>query len=181
MFESQDDFSAYLQSGERIVWTGRPYRGIRFTAQDIFLVPFSLVWGGILATTAVTTFRAPGFPDLMLYLFALIGVYFIVGRFAVDSWARSRMTYALTDRRALIIRRIFGERLIAVTLANAAQLRLNRHRSRGDLEFEARQSPFFGRSWGMWTPSLDGAARFIGIEDPTEVYRLAQRAAGRET
>jgi hypothetical protein len=29
-----EDFRAYLQSGERILWTGRPALGVRFSGRD---------------------------------------------------------------------------------------------------------------------------------------------------
>jgi hypothetical protein len=190
VFDSSGDFGPFLQSGERIVWTGRPSQGLRFSARDVLLVPFSLLWGGsaiFWETTALAINARIGaggseaaiFP-LFGIPFVLVGLYMIVGRFLLDAWVRSRMTYALTDRRALILRRLLGERLITVTLANAAQLRLTRHGARGDIEFEPARFPFFGNSWGLWTPSLDGAARFIGIDDAAEVFRLAQRAAGRD-
>jgi hypothetical protein len=189
MFDGNDDFGPFLQSGEHIVWTGRPAQGLRFSAKDTFLVPFSLLWGGFAVfweTNALTIAGSASssvaniFP-LFGIPFVLIGLYMIGGRFVVDAWARSKMTYALTDRRALILRRLVGERLITVTLANASQLRLTRNGSRGDIEFEPARSPFFNNSWGLWTPALDGAARFIGVEDAVDVFRLAQRAAGRSS
>jgi len=181
MTDFADDFRAYLQSGERIVWTGRPAQGVRLSGRDAFLIPFSLLWGGFAifweTSVLVMAIRTVAVLPMVLFggAFVVVGCYMMFGRFFVDAWARSRTVYALTDRRALIARRLFGEKLIAVSLLNCPQLRLSLRGARGDIDFEAQQSMFGGRSWGLWTPALDGAARFIGIEDAADVFRLAQR------
>jgi len=176
-----ENFRAYLQPDERVVWTGRPTQGVWLSGRDVFLIPFSLLWGGFAifweTTVLITAARSLVVLPMALFggAFVVVGCYMIFGRFFVDAWARSRMVYALTDRRALIIRRVFGEKLTAVSLHNCPQLRLSLKGARGDIDFEAQQSMFVGRSWGLWTPSLDGAARFIGIENAADVFRLAQR------
>ena len=38
--------SRILDGNERLIWSGRPRGGIRFRRQDIFMIPFSLLWGG---------------------------------------------------------------------------------------------------------------------------------------
>jgi hypothetical protein len=40
----QDLLIQELNSDE--VWTGSPKQGIMFKANDIFMIPFSLMWGG---------------------------------------------------------------------------------------------------------------------------------------
>ena len=35
-----------LLSGESILWTGQPNPRIVFHKEDLFLIPFSLLWGG---------------------------------------------------------------------------------------------------------------------------------------
>ena len=44
--DDDDAFRGRLLAGERVMWSGRPARGVMFTARDIFLVPFSVVWVG---------------------------------------------------------------------------------------------------------------------------------------
>lgn len=184
-----DAFRPYLQPGERVVWTGRPAQGVRLAAYDALLIPFSIVWCGfaivweamavfgtfagssagpeaLAATLPIALFGVP---------FVLIGLYFVFGRFFADAWVRARILYVLTDRRALVLRCIFGDRLSAVSLAHSPGLSLSLRGTRGDVDFEPR--PMFFRGYSMWMPSMVGGTRFIGIEDAAEVFRLAQQGA----
>ena len=74
-----------LDGGERLLWLGQPRSGIRLRAQDAFLIPFSLLWGGfaifweLMALTA--TSKAPGPVAVVFPLFGLpfvfVGLYLI--------------------------------------------------------------------------------------------------------
>ena len=170
----------YLQSGERLKWTGAPAQGFRTSPQDLFLIPFSLLWGGFAIfweTTVMAALQAaPVFP-LFGVPFVAMGLYFIFGRFVVDAWVRSRTIYAVTDRRALLLRRVFSETLNAVPLDQNVRLRTE-SQGRGSLEFGPAVSMFSGaRSFGIWTPSLTGGVQFIGIDNVREVYRLVSPGA----
>jgi hypothetical protein len=111
----------YLLPGERIAWTGRPGQGVRLRAADAFLIPFSLLWGGFAifweATAIGFAFRAgegiTSFMALWGIPFVMVGLYLIFGRFFVDAHVRARTFYAVTDRRVLVLRRVFGERLLS--------------------------------------------------------------------
>src|SRR5579862_2671126 len=102
----QFDFSAHLQAGEKLLWSGRPRQGLLLTARDWLLVPFSLFWGGFVLfwETAATVHPGASFFPLFGLPFAVIGAYLIVGRFIVDAWLRSRTYYAVTNQRIIICR-----------------------------------------------------------------------------
>ena len=36
----------YLEAGEQILWLGKPEKLHLLSAQDVFLIPFSLLWFG---------------------------------------------------------------------------------------------------------------------------------------
>src|SRR4051812_6306110 len=101
---SSDDLTGRLLDGERIIWSGRPRQGLLLSARDLFLVPFSLLWGGfaVFWEASVMTKSAPAFFQLWGIPFVLFGLYMIAGRFAVDAWLRRNTHYAVTNRRVLI-------------------------------------------------------------------------------
>ena len=61
------------------------------------------------------------FAYLMLPVFVVIGLYMLVGRFAVDIVARRRTHYMLTDQRAVIESGLFTAHRASVNLAAAAR------------------------------------------------------------
>src|SRR5579872_5880830 len=84
-----------LTSGENILWAGQPKAGVIFHRQDLFLIPFSLFWGGF---AIFWEFLASGFggsksgasaPSLFLIWgipLVVIGQYLIWGRFLYVAW-----------------------------------------------------------------------------------------------
>jgi hypothetical protein len=166
----------YLRPDERLVWTGAPQRGLVLTGQDIFLVPFSLLWGGfaLFWEAMVLMSGGPGFMALFGIPFVLIGLFMIFGRFLVDAMIRRGMVYGLTDRRAIVLRRAFGESVSTTSLGG--DIGLDRHGSVGTVRFGAQPSMFgFGASmgWSIWIPSLSPVLRFLRIPDADRVYALA--------
>lgn len=94
----------YLLSGETLVWTGRPDPAKHFSASDVYLVPFSLLWGGFAVFWTIGALRqgAPVPFALFGLPFVALGLYFIVGRFIYKANRKRRTVYGLTEGRALV-------------------------------------------------------------------------------
>src|ERR671936_151627 len=76
-----DSFDAHLVHGEKVLWVGRPDPAKRISRSDRVLIP-SLVWGGLaLVGAGSTVLSAGGFDKLVAIPFAVLGLYFLVGRF----------------------------------------------------------------------------------------------------
>jgi hypothetical protein len=169
-----------LDPGERILWQGAPTaRLLVFRPIDAFLVPFSLLWTGIVAFIALGGGLASPFPaNAMLSFFLLIGLYFTIGRFVADAWHRRRTSYVLTDRRALIVEGGIARRLREQPLHRALAI---------SLKGSDRGSVTFGdsRGWQNWRNGFepwnadDGSFTFRSIEAPETVYHLAREARER--
>ena len=179
LHEAQVLFRDYLLPAERLLWAGRPRRGIRLSAAAAFLVPFSLLWGGfaIFWNVMVWAMDAPFFFRLFGLPFLVVGLYLIFGRFLHDAWVRGRTLYAVTNRRVLILR---GARLVGRDIGRLSALEIEQSRGgRGSIRFEPL--PFgYGRYSGhgrMPLTSRDSA--FEAIEQPRMVYELIRREAER--
>lgn len=117
--------SGELTPGERVLWEGHPDADRWLTAQDWYLIPFSLMWGGfaifweagVLSSASARSsiiFPVWGVP------FVLIGLYLMFGRFFVRHRIRKATSYALTDKRVMEIGQSFfgGRRVNSIWLAS---------------------------------------------------------------
>ena len=103
--------SRELDAGESLLWSGQPRKGIVFRGSDIFMIPFSIMWGGFAiffaASVLFPTRDDAGSPVFVGVLFAipfvLIGLYMMFGRFIVDAIQREHSCYGVTDHRAIIV------------------------------------------------------------------------------
>jgi hypothetical protein len=175
-FQSPERFQPYLFSGERVLWTGEPKQGIRLSPLDVFAIPFSLFWTGGVIFMFISTLDTPGFPDFVLILFLIFGLYFTFGRFLHDASIRKRIHYAVTNERALTISGFGSPKLTSQDLQRLPRSELTENRDgTGTINFES--SGFmssFGRynGFGMWLPSLGAGSQFYRIDNPRRVYEL---------
>lgn len=179
LHEAQLLFRDYLLPAERLLWAGRPARGIRLSAADAFLVPFSLLWGGfaIFWNFMVWAMDAPFFFRLFGLPFLVVGLYLIFGRFLHDAWIRGRTLSAVTNQRVLILR---GGQLTGRDIGRLTTLEIEQRRGgRGTIRFEPTRwgSGRFADSGRVPMTTRNGA--FEAIEQPRMVYDLIRREAER--
>src|SRR5947199_5117480 len=94
----------YLRPGERLLWTGRPDPAVLFGPKDLFLIPFSLMWGGFAIVWEAAVITSGDNPFFVLWgiPFVLIGLYMIAGRFLFKRRRKQKTVYGLTEERALV-------------------------------------------------------------------------------
>jgi len=102
-------FAGELLPGEQILWAGQPDPSVLFGPGDLFLVPFSVLWGGFALFWEAGVLRSgrnghgvPLFFALWGVPFVLAGLYFIAGRFVYKRRLKLNTYYAVTNRRVLI-------------------------------------------------------------------------------
>jgi hypothetical protein len=103
--DAQMEVQPFLSGGESLLWSGRPRTGVRLQAADLFMIPFSLMWGGFAIFWEMMVIRMHGswFMKLWGVPFVAIGLFMIFGRFFVDAARRAGTYYAVTSNRVMII------------------------------------------------------------------------------
>jgi hypothetical protein len=163
------EVSRHVRADERLLWSGRPRRGIYLTRYDYFFIPFSVVWSGFVAfmLVAVLNSHDPGPGLIVLPLFLVVGLYMTIGRFVVE-WILLRKTlYAITSQRALIIR---GDSVRSINLRALDEISYKRRKDgSGSITFgpDLSFTPAYARSMAYGV-----VPRFQGIGDVHAVYDL---------
>jgi len=176
---SMVDWQSKLATGEQLLWSGTPERGLLVTDREKILLTLTILPVATFIMLAIWMwYSSTDKNDVYGAIFFVIyGIMFTIGRFAFDAWLRSRTSYALTDRRILIWRRAPLQSLVTINLDEMPEVGLaDVRKSRGTIRF-GRSLPVFGRlDLKLWVPSLDKPPQFLAIEDPRSVMELLQAA-----
>ena len=174
-----------LGSGERVLWKGRPRGGLRLRGSDIYLIPFSLFWGGFaIFWETMALFKIPkNNPAGLLFPifgipFVLFGLYFIFGRFFVDAKMRQSTEYAVTNRRAIIVSGIFSRNVRSINLQATPEITLTERADRSGTITFGSPPLAYGR-WGqrdLLFPGMSVQPAFEMIDDVRTVYGIIEKA-----
>ena len=174
-----DNFQGRLLPGERTLWTGRPADGLLFTGQDIFVIPFSIMWCGFaIFWESGVTHSAHGAPDFFVLWgipFIAMGLYFVAGRFLVDLWARRCIYYAVTNQRVLILRTPPFSKFTALPIDKLPELSLaERKNGSGTISFVSIWG-WNNRRIGIasWSPALDPNPKFLAVPEAVACSTLS--------
>ena len=175
----EDDLHSHLDPGEKLLWAGRPAQGIVFSALDWYLIPFSVVWLGLVLHgfwRGLT--KTPGpMVGLVSALFVGIGIYWLIGRFFVDSFYRARLVYGVTERRAIIASGVFRGSVKSIDLSSLSGLKLE-ERGDGSGTISFGDQP----SYGWHGPGFQASAgsQFFRVADVKNVYSIVREAMQRQ-
>jgi len=180
MNDMANKFESEINPGERILWSGQPYQGIVIRAADWFIIPFTLIWGGLalLFAYGMVTEHAPLGAVLISFFFGLVGLYLIIGRFFVDALQRRNIYYALTDKRAIIISGVFTQHIKSLIIQNLPEIGVTARRNgRGTITFGSSH-PFAWMYGSSGFPNMGfyhAAPSFENIADVRSVYQLVKQ------
>ncbi|MFN3945181.1 MAG: hypothetical protein ACK4K7_09650 [Allosphingosinicella sp.] len=180
--EDQAALRPHLLPGERVAWSGRPTRSIPFDRRDLVAAvsgaAWTLMYFWILPRPGQD--QGSGLNLLIDAAIILIGVLIALGRFVHGWWLRRRLLYAVTDRRAIILRGGAKGRLRSHDLAWLPMLELEQQGGSGTLFMEPGEQPdtWYERA----TAHESGLSRgfcFVDIDQPERVYDIICREGTR--
>jgi len=179
MYENEKDLVRdELLADEYILWAGQPNSRKLFTGVDIFLVPFSLMWGGFAIFWESMALRGgPIFFMLWGIPFVAAGLYFIFGRFIYKSYVKKRTYYYVTDKRVIILKKLRNTKLDTLYIEELPAINKNiNSRGNGKIVFgdsagifgmyENTGLDFYANRFGKVSPA------FYDLEGAEEAYRL---------
>lgn len=167
-----------LSDREELLWTGQPRQGLILRGYDLFLVPFSLLWGGgiLVGFGSAILSGAPGFINPIFFFFVAVAFYITIGRFLIDAYMRAKTTYGITNRRIIIQNEGIGGKTHSYDLKTLSNLSVEQGRNgRGTVTIGP---PPYGRMnmRGFTFPGMGTyeAPAFEQIPNAQQVYELIQ-------
>jgi hypothetical protein len=157
-------------------------------------IPFSLMWGGFAIFWEWSVLNiprhannAPGPFSLIGYIFPLwgipfvcIGLYMIFGRFFYKVWIKKRTTYAVTDKRILVVTEGFRRQVQAQFLNQVPTINKSISSNGvgslifGNLSFGGMM--YANSGMGFWGTRMNmGVLGFYDIHDAEGVYQLINK------
>lgn len=168
-------FDPYLVDDETLLWWGQPNPKMLFSAFDLYVIPFTLIWCYVSFPAVSGLFdNRPSFSPIGL-LFLVVGQYMLWGRFLHKYLRRKQSYYAITNRRALIMTRLMGNSLKTFLLSQIAGFDLQGH----SILFEADPNERNRIVFPAPTMKMDqfmGEPKpgFYALPDPESVFEILQ-------
>jgi hypothetical protein len=163
-----------LLPGERLIWTGKPGKGLLLRSSDWFLIPFSFVWfGGVLSSSNFSILRLDQFSvDFFMIPFYLVGIYMSFGRFIIDMVQRANTIYGVTNNRILTRSGLFSKTTSSVPIKSLYEISINENKNkRGTIRFgpsSLNQKVFTSNRY----TAEEQIPAFEMIDDVRDVYQL---------
>jgi hypothetical protein len=177
----EEELHSSLDPGERLLWSGRPVQGVVFTPRDWYLIPFSAVWLGLVLHgfwQGLTKTPDP-MVGLVGVLFVGIGIYWLIGRFFVDSFYRARLVYGVTERRAIIASGVFRRSVQSIDLSSLSGLKLE-ERGDGSGTISFGDQPWYSYGWHGPGFQASTGSQFFRVADVKKVYSIVREAMQRQ-
>lgn len=177
----QQELQYELIDDEKLIWTGRPGLGIIFRKIDIFLIPFSVFWFGMIlfvifgATASASKSPDVPWPIFLFFIpFLVAGCYITFGRFWLDKRRRANTIYGITDNRIIIRSGVFSKKVNSFNIKTLSNLSVDeKPDGSGNIIFS--QGDFvFGMMSGMIWQGMGTrfVPRFELIGDVRNVYNI---------
>ena len=155
----EEELLPFLNERQKLLWAGKPKQGILFSWFDIYLIPFSLIWG-CTAIWGVVIAIYKGEIGLILAFIPMLMIAWLlmIGRFFLDRRRRANITYGMTEDSIIVISGIFnkGVRTFKLQELKGITLRL-KNKGRGNISL----GPTYSRST-QWMELIENAEDVYG-------------------
>ena len=179
-YDSQSIIQNELDSNEKLIWAGIPKQGTIFRRSDVFMIPFSLLWGGFAISWEIVAIgMSSEKAGAVSSVFPLFGIpliifclYMIFGRFIYDSKKRTKTFYGLTDQRAIIVSGIFNKNVKSLSLKTMSDVSLSENSNgHGTITFgHANLMTFIFTGGGFTGMGGSNVPKFELIKNAKQVY-----------
>jgi hypothetical protein len=188
------ELSGELSSEERLLWSGCPRQGFFFRSSDVFMIPFSLLWGGFAIFWEVSVLahlgghNSDGAPTAVLVVFSLFGIpfvlvgfYIIFGRFIVDKKQREETVYGVTNQRIIIRTGLFTISTKSLNLRTLSDLSLEEKSDGYGIISFGPVNPYYSRFGSGGGSAWPGRSRYAPpcfdmIPEVKRVYEIIRQA-----
>jgi hypothetical protein len=163
---------SHLTESEKLIWTGRPRRGVSFRNTDIYLIPFSLLWCGFAIFWELNALRteAPLFFKIWGIPFILVGIYITIGRFLFDAQKRANTIYGITNDRIIIRSGIFSKEIKSLNIRSLTDITIKEKSDNSGTITLASASYWNPIMQGMDWPGVKQPPALEMIENVKHVY-----------
>jgi hypothetical protein len=168
-----NELQQYLDTNEKLLWTGRPKRGLVFRQADLLLIPFSLLWCGfaIFWLTTALNAGAPLFFALFGGAFVVMGLIFVFGRFIIDAKQREHTYYGLTNDRIIIRSGMYKKSIKSLNIKTLTDIEYDERSDGSGTITIGPKNPMMMWGNGMsWWPGMKAAPSLDFIQDVRKVY-----------
>jgi hypothetical protein len=168
-----NELRSHLDSGEKLLWAGRPAQGIVLRRHDGYAIAFAVL------------LIAAGWRFIPMFIYIPI-----VGGLFADLRYRSRLIYGFTDRRAIILSGMRRRRSVqSIYFSSLITLNLEERRNRSGTIYFGEDHPSYrnpnpddGSEFGTFVPSgqtRQGEEQFFRIANANEVFTNLREAIRR--
>lgn len=175
--ELMSSIQAELVPGESILWSGQPRQGFMLREIDLVLIPVSLLmgWGSFQLMTLLIMGEIHQI-HIVVVIFWVLTLYMLFFRFFVDMEIRRRTCYAITNRRIIILKDMFNQRITSVELTGLTEIyfRIYWH-GWGTINFGESPSllyPWLNFVSPKYAQNPYGAPKFDTVADAEKLCRL---------
>ena len=168
-----DWLNSELLPDKMVLWRGKPDDKKLLSSQDIFLIPFSLLWGGfaLFWEFGVLTSGAPGLFPLFGIPFVCLGIYFMFGRFIHKKHILKNTCYVLTNARVIVYNK---GKITCCDYKNepTISLKMNKDGSGTITIGDDRTNIYSRRGGNLFESFMPGTNQLMNISDAQSVHQI---------